>query len=104
MRRLKKLYTSCRIKKHQAETAKIVWIPKEENKESGPISLLPIIGKVLDKINNGERRSLQVIRFQGRYTTGNTTDNTINRIKSHRKEKVHTLVVALHIQNVFDVV
>lgn len=90
--------------------ANIVWIPKKGN-SLRPISLLPTLGKVLDKLLN---RRLQTFLEQHHklsprqfgFRAGRSTVDAITfateKIKENKKNGMHSLVMALDIANAFN--
>lgn len=90
--------------------AEIVWLPKKDGGKR-PISLLPTIGKVLDKLvgnrimSNLERRG-KINERQYGFRTGRSTidacENLIGRIREARAEGRHTLVITLDMSNAFN--
>lgn len=90
--------------------ADIIWIPKKDD-SLRPISLLPAIGKVLDKIlarrvsHHYETRNLFDDRQYGFREGRDTTlaiDRLVDRIKKTKQRGDHTLMVTLDLSNAFN--
>ena len=89
----------------------VVWIPKVGGKSVCPICLLPVLGKVLDKLCTRrlssflERNyliSTNQFGFQRGLQTISASKNFVSYVKAAHIEKQHCLSVTLDIQNAFN--
>lgn len=89
--------------------AKLVWIPKKDGSPR-PISLLPTLGKVLDKIANKRlkhhimEKQSQVHERQCAYHQDIETSHAFrNRaVEQNKQEKKHQLTIVLDLSNAFN--
>lgn len=93
------------------KTAKIIWLPKPGNNGVRPISLLPIMGKILDKLL-AKRTQFHLEKWgflsQNQYgfregkSTVQAIQSLINLIDSNKAQKLHSAVIALDLKNAFN--
>lgn len=90
--------------------AKVVWVPKKDG-SSRPISLLPALGKLLDKLINGRVQYWceRMNRFsQGQYgfrsgrRTVDAIKSVVDTVQTRKQEGYHVLVVTLDLRNAFN--
>lgn len=91
--------------------ASVVWIPKPENKGYRPICLLPVLGKVLDKLcafrlsyfmERGNLISPNQFGFRSGRSTVMAVRQAVDHAKQAKRSRQHCLMVALDVKNAFN--
>lgn len=83
--------------------AKLVWLSKE-NKSMRPISFLPALGKILDKLINdriGYEMEQNAIWIPERGSTIDAVENLIKEVKIAKEAGEQPLVLSLDLENTF---
>lgn len=92
------------------KTAKVIWLPKS-NGEMRPISVLPAMGRLFDKaisiwmqswLEENNVLSETQYGFRRNRSTIMALKKLTERITLNKKDKIHTLVIALDLRNAFN--
>lgn len=89
----------------------VVWIPKGDGNSFRPICLLPVIGKVLDKLCAGRLShflevnnclSTNQFGFRKQKNTSGAISGYISHVNRVKQDKLHSLAIMLDISNAFN--